>query len=179
MRKAIFATLITFILVAGVLLIDRSVRLNRPVPKAMDEEGKVLPSELRLVRFPSKEVTSFNKFSGKVVLINFWASWCEACMAEMPSIQRLYDMLKDEGLQVLAINVDENPERVVPPIVDKLHLNFPIFTDTDGVLSQAFEVMAIPFSVIADRKQKIVWSESGERDWASEAVVAEVRKLLK
>lgn len=99
-------------------------------------------------------------------------------MAEMPSIQKLYDTYKDKGLQIIAINVDDNPDRVVPAIVKKLSLTFPIYTDDKGDLSQFFEVMAIPYSVVADRKQKIVWADAGERDWASASVLEEIRKLL-
>lgn len=180
MRKVILGTLIIVILVGGILLVDREMRLNRPVPKeSSGEEGKVLPTSIEFRNFATKEKVTFNDFKGKVVMVNFWASWCEACMSEMPSIQKLYDTLKGEGLEVIAVNVDENPDRVVPQIVKKLNLSFPIFTDADGGLSQAFEVSAIPLTIVADRDQNIIWTESGERDWASEEVIGEVRKLLK
>ena len=135
--------------------------------------------EIQLSEFSSKQPITLKKYAGKVVLVNFWASWCEACMAEMPSIQKLYDQLKAEGFLVVAINVDEHPETVVPRVVSQMHLTFPIFTDIDGGMSKVFDVVAIPFSVVADRKQKISWTESGERDWASAETVGEIRKLLK
>ena len=179
MRKVILGTLITVVVVGAVLMAERSWRLNRPVPAKDTQASQQLPAGMKFKAFGTNEEVNFEKFAGKALLINFWASWCEACMAEMPSIQRLYDTLKGEGLEVLAINVDDNPEKVVPGIVQKLGLKFPIFTDTDGELSRTFEVVAIPFSVVTDRQHKIVWSESGERDWASEKVMTEVRKVLK
>jgi thiol-disulfide isomerase/thioredoxin len=178
MRKVIIGTLVTVVLVGAALLIERSVRLNRSAPQMGQGEGKVLPADVEFYPFGSKEPVTFAKFKGKAVLVNFWASWCEACMAEMPSIQRLYGELKDKGLEVVAINVDDAPEKVVPTITKRLNLTFPIFTDPSRKLSQIFEVVAIPFSVVADRNQNIVWAESGERDWSSDAVVSEIKKLL-
>ncbi|MEW6056436.1 MAG: TlpA disulfide reductase family protein [Bdellovibrionota bacterium] len=179
MRKYILGVLVTVVVVGIIVLAERSWRVNRPIPNVSQAEGQSLPIDIKFRSFPAKEEVSFEKFKGKVLVINFWASWCEACMAEMPSIQKLYDTLKSEGLEVLAINVDENPDKVVPHIVSKLGLSFPVFTDAGGELASAFEVVAIPFSVVTDREHKIVWSESGERDWASEGVMAEIRKLLK
>jgi len=178
MRKVILGTLVTIVVLGSVLLIERSWRLNRELPRNTSDKGQVLPGELELIGFGTKEKVSLNKFAGKVVLINFWASWCEACMAEMPSIQKLYELLHGDGFEVLAINVDEQPDKVVPGIVNRLGLKFPIFTDADGELSREFEIVAIPYSILADRKQNIVWGESGERDWSSEKVVQEIRKLL-
>lgn len=182
MRNLVMGTLITIILVGGALIVERNIRMNRPAPTAavnQGDAGKKLPAEVQIKKLDSKDAVKFEKYAGKVLLINFWATWCQACMDEMPSIQKLYEQFKDQGLEVLAINVDESPEKVVPQVVSKLKLTFPIFTDPDGELSRAFDVVAIPFSVVADRKQNIVWAESGERDWASEGVVGEVRKLLK
>lgn len=178
MRKVIFAVLITIVLVGSVLVIDHHMR-HKDISPNQAEAGKTLPPELSVTALASKKVYELKSFSGKVVLINFWASWCEACMAEMPSIQKIYETLKGDGFEVLAVNVDENPEKVVPAIVEKLHLTFPIYVEKSGELSKAFDVVAIPFNVIADRNQKIVWSESGERDWSSAEIIGDIRKLLK
>jgi thiol-disulfide isomerase/thioredoxin len=179
MNKTVIGTLIAIILVGSVLLLDRSIRLNRPVPNnTQNEVEKIIPKDLKLQNFPTKETVTLAKFENKAILINFWASWCEACMAEMPSIQKLYDTLKSDGFIVVSVNVDDNPDKVIPPIVDKMHLSFPIFTDRDGELSKYFDVMAIPFSVMIGKDSKVVWSEAGERDWASDSVIMEIRKIL-
>lgn len=179
MRKAILGTIITVVLVSGALSVERYLRAHRDVPKAAAGDRKVLPTDLKLKAVGSGELVTFDKFSGKVVLVNFWASWCEACMAEMPSIQKLYETVKDDGFEVVGVNVDENPETVVPAITKKLHLTFKNYTDVDGKISDAYNVVAIPFNIVAGRKQDIRWAESGERDWASDKVVAEIRALLK
>src|SRR5262245_13806980 len=128
MRKAILGTIITAILITGALSVERYIRTNRDVPKAQGDR-KVLPADLKLKAVGSSETVTLSKFAGKVVLINFWASWCSACMDEMPSIQKLHDTLKSEGFEVVGVNVDENPETVVPAIAKKLHLSFKNYTD--------------------------------------------------
>lgn len=133
---------------------------------------------LQLEQLDGKRVP-LDDFKGKVLLVNFWASWCSACMSEMPSIQKLYDRFKGQGLEVIAVNVDENPKSVVPAIVQKLGLNFKVFIDIDGALSQKFEVVALPFSIVVDRNFNVVWSEAGERDWASAQVQEEMSRILK
>lgn len=183
MRNIILGGLITVVLVGTALMVERSIRLSKTgrsdAQRGSVTAEKFLPSDLSITDFNSQKTVQLKSFAGKVVLINFWASWCEACMAEMPSIQKLYDQLKGEGLEVVAINVDDNPQKVVPEIVKALGLTFPIYTEKDNVASKAFEVVAIPYSVVADRKLKIVWAESGEKDWSTAKVIGEIRDLLK
>jgi thiol-disulfide isomerase/thioredoxin len=179
MRKVITGLLLSVVLIGSALLIEKSIRLNRPLTTSESKDSvRPLPA-VKFQRFAGNETVTFDAFKGKVVLINFWASWCEACMAEMPSIEKLYEELKGEKFEVIAVNVDDKPERVVPAVVSRLKLTFPIYTDKGGELASAFGVAAIPFSVIGDRKSRVVWAESGERDWSSEDVKGELRKLLK
>lgn len=176
MRKALMGTLVTMVVLGAAFMVERSYRLNRDVPKV--SAGKVLPAGLKLKNVATQEEVPLSKFKGKVVLVNFWASWCAACMAEMPSIQKLYEAFKNDGFEVVGVNVDDNPAKIVPAMVAKLGLSFQNFIDVDGGLSDAYDVVAIPFSVIANRKQEVVWAESGERDWASPKVMEEIKRLL-
>ncbi len=178
MRRLVLSTLTAFVVVAGLLLVERSWRLNRPVSKSTSQT-QTLPQQAQLKNVATQEIIALGKFSGKVVFINFWASWCDACIIEMESIVKLNSILKAEGLEVISINIDENPAKIVPSMVAKLKLNFPVYTDEDETIAKTFNVVAIPYSIVADRKMKVVWSESGERDWASTTVLAEIKKLLK
>ncbi len=114
----------------------------------------------------------------KILLVNFWATWCEACMVEMPSIIQLKEKFKDRGFEVAAIDVDENPAVVVPKVAKRLGMNFPIFIDHDSELADLFEVNAIPLTAIINRDRKILAIEPGERNWMSDAVQAKVEKWL-
>ncbi|MBI2605688.1 MAG: TlpA family protein disulfide reductase [Deltaproteobacteria bacterium] len=179
MRKMIFGTLIAMIVVGAALLVERSIRLNRPITRLDSGAEQALKSDTKLKSFSTKEVVTFGKLKGKIFLVNFWASWCVACLAEMPSIAKLYDRLRGSGLEVISVNMDERPEKAIPAIVEKLHLNFQVYTDVDENLARQFNVVAIPFSAVIDRTLRVIWAESGERDWASGKVVNEIKELLK
>lgn len=179
MRKIIFGVLIAIVVIGGAALVERSVRLNRPLPNELQPTGKTLPADTKLVNVATGETITASKYAGKVVLVNFWASWCTACIVEMPSIVKLYEMLKAEGFEVLSINVDDEPEKVVPELVKKLKMQFPVYKEIDSELSKKFNVLAIPYSAMLDKKLQIVWAESGERDWSSEEIISEVKRLAK
>ncbi len=92
---------------------------------------------------------------------------------------KLYEKLRADGFEIVSVNVDEQPEKTVPAVIEKLHLNFPIYTDPEENLTRQFNVVAIPFSAVVDRKLRVIWAESGERDWASSKVISEIKDLLK
>ena len=92
---------------------------------------------------------SLAKLRGKVVLVNFWATWCEPCVAEMPALQRLRDRLVP-GLEVLGVNFREGPARI-KPFIEKSGISFPIVRDTDGAVTKAWGVRMYPTSYLVDR----------------------------
>jgi peroxiredoxin len=102
----------------------------------------------------------------KVLLVNFWATWCEACIVEMPSLVEVYRDFHDRGFEVLAVSVDESAEPV-GPLAEKLDMRFPIALDPQGKLSEIFGVSAIPLTVVLDRQGKALLIHRGERDWNS------------
>lgn len=178
MRKFVFGALITVVLLGVLALVERSLRVNKPIPENAPEASALLP-EAKLRNIATGEITTTAKFAGKVLLVNFWASWCDACIAEMPGIVKLYSAFRGDGFEVLSINVDENPMKAAPPLMSRLGMTFPVFIDVDSTLISEFEVVAIPYSVVVDRGQKVVWSEAGEKDWFSEKVREEIRQLLR
>jgi len=126
------------------------------------------------------EVIHASQLQGQVFLINFWATWCQACMVEMPSLVKLREQYHSRGFEILGINVDENPQAVVPKIVKKLGIGFPIFIDaTDGALSAMFDVHAIPMTVVINKARKVLHVENGERDWFASDVRDQLDKWLK
>jgi len=91
---------------------------------------------------------------GKVVLVNFWATWCPPCRKEMPDLQALYDKYKDQGLVVLAIS-DEMAAKVVPFIAEK-KIGYPVLLDPGRKVTELFQVEGIPKSFVYDRDGKMV-----------------------
>jgi|GEM_PF-2622520 len=116
----------------------------------------------------------------RIEVINLWATWCEACMVEMPSLEKLDDLLRNEGVRVLLVSVDEEYETEVPPVVTRLELKLPIFVDTEQKLAEALDVTMIPVTYIVESAtRRILAVESGERDWSGNVMIEKIRNLLK
>jgi peroxiredoxin len=115
---------------------------------------------------------------GQVVLVNLWTTWCPPCREEMPSMQKLYDRLKDRGFVLLAVSQDENGKAVVEPFVRELGLTFPVLVDPEHQVGDRYQVWGYPESFLIDREGRIVERIIGPRDWASPAQVATVERLL-
>ena len=120
---------------------------------------------------------SLQQLRGKVVLVNFWATWCEPCITEMPSLQRLREQLAADGFEVLAVNYQEGPARI-SSFVQKLNLTLPIVRDTDGSIARSWGARVFPASYLVDRNGNIRHSISGGADWTSPPLVSTIRTLL-
>lgn len=97
---------------------------------------------------------TLRSLQGKVVLVNFWATWCPPCRKEMPDLEALYNRFKEEGLVVLAIS-DEDASKV-KPFVAKAAVTYPILLDTDRSVNKLFQIEGIPKSFVYDRGGKLV-----------------------
>ncbi|HYE83341.1 MAG TPA: TlpA disulfide reductase family protein [Clostridia bacterium] len=86
---------------------------------------------------------------GKKVYLNFWATWCPPCKAEMPDLEKLYQETKESGLVILAVNVGED-KKTVQDFITKNKYNFPVLLDTKGEISQQYQVTGIPTSYFID-----------------------------
>jgi thiol-disulfide isomerase/thioredoxin len=86
---------------------------------------------------------SLRDLRGKVVLVNFWATWCEPCIAEMPSLQRLRALLGTESFEILGVNFQEGPARI-GAFVERTGVSFPIVRDTDGAVARAWNARVFP-----------------------------------
>ncbi len=122
---------------------------------------------------------SLTEYRGKVVLINFWASWCPPCIREMPSMEQLYQNLKDQPFVLLAINQWEDEERVFE-FMGQLQTipTFPILFDPQSKVSAAFEVQGLPSSFIIDTNGRIVFRAKGGRDFNHPQIVRTIRSLF-
>lgn len=114
---------------------------------------------------------------GEVVLVNFWATWCKPCEDEMPAMERLYRQLHPEGFEMLAISVDEEPEKV-GPFVERLGVTFPILLDPSQATSRRYQTTGFPESLLVDRQGRVVERYVGPRDWDAPVFVERIRDLL-
>jgi len=115
---------------------------------------------------------------GRVVLVNFWATWCEPCRAEMPSFERLRASLESQRVAVLAVNLAE-PEARIRRFLDTMPLRYPILLDRDGTTARAWQARVLPATYVIAPDGKIRYRHLGELDWSSPEVRELILKLLK
>ena len=99
----------------------------------------------------SGKMQSLSQYRGKIVLLNFWATWCKPCTTEMPAMQTIYDKLRDKGFVVLAVNELEDDAKVREHIKQYGH-TFPVLMDRDNKVANQFGVFGLPVSVFIDEK---------------------------
>lgn len=121
---------------------------------------------------------SLSSFKGKVVLLNFWATWCPPCRAEIPSMNKLQQMLKNRGLVILAVSTD----RAVVTVKDFLKnnpVNFTVVVDYNLSVSRSlYKVFMMPTTFLIDKKGIIVEKYFGEQDWTDPDIIKEIEALL-
>jgi peroxiredoxin len=118
-------------------------------------------------------------FKGKVVFLNFWATWCPPCKEEMPSMERLYRRYKDKGFAILALSIDSGGSAPVGAFVKKLGLTFPIGLDPNTTVANQYTVRGLPATFLIDRKGTIAAVAIGPRDWDGKAAHAAIESLLR
>jgi len=114
---------------------------------------------------------------GQVVLLNFWATWCKPCEDEMPAMGRLYEALRGEDFELLAISVDES-EPPVRSFSERLALPFPVLLDLDKQVAGQYQTYRFPETFLVGRDGAIVERYIGPKEWDAPAYVERIRKLL-
>ena len=116
-------------------------------------------------------------YRGKVVLVNFWATWCEPCRDEMPSMTRLRESLAGRPFEVLAINLAEPLSRI-ERFLEKVPVGFPVLRDRDTAVAKAWGARVLPASYLVGPDGRIRYAAYGELDWTAEPAQRRVRELL-
>ena len=109
--------------------------------------------DFRLTDLAGKE-QSLSQYRGKIVLLNFWATWCKPCTTEMPAMQASFDKLRDKGFVVVAVNELEDDARVREHIKQYGH-TFPVLMDRDNKVANQFGVFGLPVSVFIDQEGRV------------------------
>ncbi len=120
---------------------------------------------------------SLEKLRGKVVLVNFWATWCEPCVAEMPALQKLQREFADQGFEVLGVNYQEGPARI-NAFITKHSIRFPVVRDDDGAAAKAWGAQVFPASFLIDRAGRRRFYCLGDVDWTSPKMMNTIRMLI-
>lgn len=141
-----------------------------PVSPAKDAPGFTLPD-------PSGKPVRLESFKGKVVLLNFWASWCGPCVQEMPALMKLSDKFKDKDFVVVGVALD-NREKDALAAIHKFKISFPVLLDPKGIAAEPYAASALPTSYFLNRDGKIVGAVRGPRPWDSKGAYDYINSLL-
>jgi len=126
---------------------------------------------------PMGNQVSLSDFSGQVVMINFWATWCGPCRTEMPSMQRMYDSFRDRNFVLLAVNSREN-RTVVNQFIQEFGYTFPVVLDTNGRVSFQYGVRSIPLTYVVDPNGRIIAGKPGAQEWDTRRIYEGLRQVL-
>jgi peroxiredoxin len=136
------------------------------------------PASAFMLRDLNGKLVSLSDFEGKVVLLNFWATWCSSCRKEMPAMEQLYQTYSTKGLAIVGVSVDQASPGDVSAFAEKLKITFPILHDRDSIISRLYSNPGVPSSYLIDRQGRIVYRVLGEYDWFSPEARNTVQALL-
>ena len=124
------------------------------------------------------KLKNLDEYRGKVVLVNFWATWCGPCRIEMPHLARRYDNYRGSGFVLLGVNIDDDPN-AAKALAGKLGIKFPVLLDTDTRVVAAYDLNAMPATVLIDRDGRVRHLHRGYREGVEQTYEQQVRELLK
>lgn len=167
-----------------VLLADvTQVRAVEEYPADFEADFEITP--LQSVAAPGFEaididgkVYRLEDFSNRIVILNFWATWCLPCIRELPRLDKLQQMIPAEKYAILAINVKDRPSRVRTYLSGK-QFQFKVLLDTDGFILKAYGIKNFPMTVIVGPDGQLLAEISGERDWTNKGFVNYLNYLSK
>ncbi|MFY9269365.1 MAG: TlpA disulfide reductase family protein [Candidatus Manganitrophaceae bacterium] len=135
------------------------------VPVIGPEVGFLAPDFL--VKNLKGGAASLSQYRGKVVLINFWATWCEPCRMEMPSMEALYRSYPRSEFEILAVSIDTIGEPPVRVFIEDFGFSFPVLIDNFFEVNDRYQVRVVPTSILIDRKGVVAKRVLGAKDWNS------------
>ena len=125
---------------------------------------------------PGGERYNLEEMRGKPVIVNFWATWCPPCRAEMPSMQRAWEQVKDEDILIVAVNVGEDAA-TIGEFTEQVKIEFPLPMDLDSEVIQRWPMTGLPTTFVVDPEGRLVYRAQGEREWDDPALLDLVRAL--
>lgn len=141
------------------------------------EPGTRAP-DYAVLNVTSGDSVTVRDYRGRVVLLNLWATWCPPCEQEMPSMERLYQEMGPQGLEVVAISIDQLTPDAVRQWAEERELSFTVLHDRTGRIQQVYQTTGMPESFVVDREGVIVKKVIGATEWDHPAQKALFRRLL-
>jgi thiol-disulfide isomerase/thioredoxin len=152
---------------AGTAAEDGAVSVERPRLGEFIPNSPPIPAPTISVVDLAGNTVSLSDFAGRLVLINFWATWCEPCLREMPSLERMQSRLGNK-ITVVAISEDRGGSKTVEPFINKLGLkSSKTYLDPKSDAGRAFKVAGLPTSFLIDREGRVLGRVEGAAEWDS------------
>lgn len=126
------------------------------------------------------DAVDLNQYKGRLVLLNFWATWCPPCIKEMPSMQRLQDQFSEQEFQVVAVNLAQNATTVESFLMEQeFEFTLPVYLDEKGQGFKDLELQGMPSSFLIDQQGQVLETIVGGREWDEPKTVEILRSLVK
>ena len=193
--KVIITSIISITLIAIIVIIFTHKPSSPPQPKSPNNEASsanplqllqnadfwVLkqPAEPNdfSVSFPDGTNVYLSSYRGKIIILTFWVTWCSTCQDSMFSMEKLYQRFNNQGLEILAVNLEEDAD-TVRQYIHNNGITFPVLLDIDGNVRAGYEIEGYPTNYILDREGNIIAMHTGALDWNSQDVIKAFDALL-
>ena len=129
------------------------------------------------IRAENGKTVTAREFGGKLLLLNFWATWCQPCVQEIPSLDALQKELGPKGLVVLGVSVDKD-QKAYTEFIKRFSISFLTARDPEQVINGKYGTLQYPESYLIDRSGKVVEKIVGQENWSAEQMVKHVKSLL-
>ncbi len=135
--------------------------------------------EIRLENMDG-EIIDIKDLKGKVIIVNFWATWCPPCRREMSSLEHLYQATANKGVDVIAVNIGEDPDAVFPFLGNlEAYPSFQIVFDTEALLMDQWKVQGLPTTFIINKDGKVIYKAVGGREFNHPSIRQKILELTK
>jgi thiol-disulfide isomerase/thioredoxin len=161
--------------------VNELLSVDSPVKSSLDITLKPFMSNMKPLQIDLENAHSVRfmrkDFTGKVTLVNFWATWCGPCVEEIPALNRLREHMKDEPFELISINYAETPEQI-RDFLNMVKVNFPVLLDEDGSYSAQWNVLVYPATFVIAMDGNIVYGVNGAIEWDSEEITEKLEALI-
>jgi peroxiredoxin len=183
MKLPLVASLVAFLFIGeGVWSAFSGTEPPQPIKRPGFEQGVVQVGDQApnfTLRDLAGNVISLSQLRGKVVLLNFWATWCGPCRVEMPAMEQLYRTLPRGEFEILAVSTDPQGAAVTRPFQREMGFTFPILHDSEYRVGLAYGARSIPITFMVDRRGIVRQKIFGARDWDSPEARDLIHELMK
>ena len=156
----------------------KTLKKSQPLDvKLKPFKGKPTPSPLDLIDVRGVRHKK-DHYKGKVTVVNFWATWCPPCVEEIPSLNHLRELMKDENFELISVNYGED-KQTVQDFMQKVHVDFPVLLDPDGKQSAKWNVLVFPSTFVIGPNGKIQYGINAAIHWDNETIVKKLKSLNK